>query len=254
MAEFPAMPWWTDRYLADTRHLDRAQHGSYMLLLMEAWRRPRCSLPDDDAILARLAGCTEDEWRAEKAVVMTFWTLDRRRKEWVQKGQLKERAFVENKRQSQRDKARKRWDNEKKGDAPAMPKPCPDDAPTPTPTVEEREGKPSLAHPPVGERAKPVIKFAEFWDAYPHRGGLKKGRAVAEKRFAAAVKRGTTSDAIIAGAKAAHSHPDVIRGYARDPATWLSQEGWLDEFGSSSGSPGSNGYWTSMGFIPEAAE
>lgn len=144
MAEFPAMPLWTDRYLADTRHLSRSQHGSYLLLLMESWRRPRCSLPDDDAMLARLAGCSEEEWLAEKPVIMGLWSLDKRRREWTQKGQIKERLFLEEKRRSQRDKARSRWNKAKKANAVAMPEPCPANAPTPTPTPtfkkEEKEG------------------------------------------------------------------------------------------------------------------
>jgi uncharacterized protein YdaU (DUF1376 family) len=138
VAEFPAMPLWTDRYLADTRHLTHGQHGAYLLLLMEAWRRPHCSLPNDDGILSRLACATADEWVSLKPVVMAFWSLDNRTKTWSQKGQLKERHFVEQKRVSNRHKALKRWNKTEKDDATAMPEAmpnaCPDDAPTPTPT------------------------------------------------------------------------------------------------------------------------
>lgn len=119
MADYPKMPLWTDRYLADTRHLNRAQHGSYLLLLMEAWRRPRCSLPDDDAMLARLAGCTLEEWKADKPVIMALWKLDGRSKEWVQKGQLKVRFETHDFSNSQRDKSIKRWSKRKTLDAPA---------------------------------------------------------------------------------------------------------------------------------------
>lgn len=145
-------------------------------------------------------------------------------------------------------------DNETNGDAQAELEPGSslNQKPEARSQIEDRESKLSLAHPPSGDRAKPV-RFSEFWDAYPHRGGLKKGRALAEKRYAAAVKRGVPEETILAGAKAAHTHPDVIRGFARDPTTWLNQEGWRDEFGATSGSA-SAGYWTSMGYIPEAAE
>ncbi len=70
--------------------------------------------------------------------------------------------------------------------------------------------------------------FAAFWNAYPHRDG-KRGRAVAEAKFAAAVKRGIPPQTIIDGAKRAHSDPRVKAGYARDPTTWLNQAGWDDE-------------------------
>lgn len=150
MAEFPALPFWTDSYLADTRHLNTEQHGAYLLLLMEAWRRPSCSLPADDEVLARLAGLSLDRWGQIREVIMAFWKYDGRRKEWHQLRLDDERAFVTKKRGSQRDKARRRWDRTTKVDATAMPEgmpdACPDDAPTPTPlsdtNVSGAEGAP----------------------------------------------------------------------------------------------------------------
>lgn len=141
MAEFPALPLWTDAYLADTRHLSTEEHGAYLLLLMEAWRRPTCALPDDDALLARLAGLPLERWTDIRATVMAFWSHDGRRREWRQKRLVSERAWVASKSVSQRDKALRRWKGTKKTDAVAMPEGmperCPDDAPTPTPTPIE---------------------------------------------------------------------------------------------------------------------
>lgn len=89
MAEFPALPLFTDAYLADTRHLNTEEHGAYLLLMMEAWRRPECSLPDDDRLLARLAGLPLDRWQEVRPVVMQFWRRDGRRKTWTQRGSLR---------------------------------------------------------------------------------------------------------------------------------------------------------------------
>ena len=151
MADYPAMPLWTDAYLADTRHLNAPEHGAYMLLLMEAWRRRNCSLPDDDRLLARLACMTQTEWEASKPTVMEFWKYDGRSKTWTQKRLMKERGFVQKKSRSQREKAAKRWDSEKKPDATAVPKLCQGDAPTPTPTptptVSEPKGSGADAPP-----------------------------------------------------------------------------------------------------------
>lgn len=137
MAEFPALPLWTDAYLADTRHLSTLEHGAYLLLLMEAWRRPHCDLPDDDRILARLAGLSTAEWDTVKPIVMDLWSLDGRSKTWKQKRLTDERSYVKKRSRSQSDKAAKRWNKPKNDDAAALPEQCPDDAPTPTPTVEE---------------------------------------------------------------------------------------------------------------------
>jgi hypothetical protein len=44
MAEYPFLPLWTDAYFADTRHLTLEQHGAYLLLIIEAWRRADCCI------------------------------------------------------------------------------------------------------------------------------------------------------------------------------------------------------------------
>ena len=116
MAQFPALTLWTDAYLSDTRHLSTLEHGAYLLLLMEAWRRPNCDLPDDDRFLARLAGVSADEWAEIKPVVMEFWTRDGRSKTWKQKRLTKERDAAKKRSKSQRDKIAKRWDKTKKTD------------------------------------------------------------------------------------------------------------------------------------------
>ncbi len=143
MADYPAVPIWTDAYLADTRHLTTLEHGAYLLLMMEAWRRPNCNLPDDDRMLARLAGLSDGEWADIKDTIMAFWKFDGRSKTWSQKRLSQEKDYVSKKSRSQKDKAAKRWDKTKKPDATALPDECQNDAPTPTPTPIEEEDKSS---------------------------------------------------------------------------------------------------------------
>jgi hypothetical protein len=81
----------------------------------------------------------------------------------------------------------------------------------------------------VGQPPSPLAGFPEFWELYPHRDGAKRKRADAEKVYAKAVRNGVEPATILAGARAAHCQPDVIRGYARDPTTWLNQKGWEDQ-------------------------
>jgi uncharacterized protein YdaU (DUF1376 family) len=75
MAEFPALPMWTDAFLADTMQLNAAETGAYLLLLMTAWRRPDNDLPDDDLQLQRFARCSPREWKKIKPKVMCYFLL-----------------------------------------------------------------------------------------------------------------------------------------------------------------------------------
>lgn len=150
MAEFPALTLWTDAYLSDTRHLTAIEHGAYLLLLMEAWRRPNCDLPDDDKMLARFACVTSAEWSEIRDTVMAFWKRDGRRKVWMQKRLLLERDRARTRSRVQSDKAAKRWKKTEKSDAAALPEKCHGNASTATATatdIEEEEpiGSPSSA-------------------------------------------------------------------------------------------------------------
>jgi uncharacterized protein YdaU (DUF1376 family) len=159
MAEFPALTLWTDAYLSDTRHLSTLEHGAYLLLLMEAWRRPNCDLPGDDKILARLAGLSRDEWDEIKEAVMAFWKHDGRSKTWTQKRLMSERDKARVRSKSQSDKASKRWKTGKNSDAAALPQQSPADASTATATdskEEEPNGSPSSAG-----ASEPAVKPAK---------------------------------------------------------------------------------------------
>ncbi|TWI32759.1 hypothetical protein [Paracoccus sulfuroxidans] len=72
-------------------------------------------------------------------------------------------------------------------------------------------------------------EFDEFWSEYPHRGGQKKNRKGAVAKYRAAIKAGVEHEQIMMGVRAMRRFPDVARGFARDPAVWLNQEGWTDE-------------------------
>ncbi len=76
MAEFPALPLFTDAYLADTRHLTAEEHGAYLLLLMCAWRTRGCALKDDNKQLARIVGVTPTRWRRLRPVLAEFFTIE----------------------------------------------------------------------------------------------------------------------------------------------------------------------------------
>lgn len=162
MAEFPALPLWTDAYLGDTAHLTNEEHGVYLRLLMFAWRSPDCCLPDDDKRLAIMTGMTDKKWRAIRPVISAFWTIENG--SWTQKRLTKERDFVRGKSEKNRDAAKARWngkplENKEAHDADAMPahmpEPCQTNAPTPIPTPSKKEdmGK------PISPADKPPVKM-----------------------------------------------------------------------------------------------
>lgn len=75
MSKFPSLPLFTDAYFGDTKHLTCEEHGAYLQLLMIAWRSPGCSIPNDDAKIARMIGLTAKRWQSIKPTIMAFWTL-----------------------------------------------------------------------------------------------------------------------------------------------------------------------------------
>ena len=76
MAEFVALPIWTDAYLGDTTHLTTIEHGAYLLLLFTAWRSKKCKLPDDDVLLARYAKLTKAQWGRIRPILEPFFDVE----------------------------------------------------------------------------------------------------------------------------------------------------------------------------------
>ena len=81
----------------------------------------------------------------------------------------------------------------------------------------------------VSQRDADQDYFSEFWNAYPHRGGVKKGRKPSELKFIAAIKSGAEPSQLINAAKRYASDRAVLDGYGKNPETWLNQHRWLDE-------------------------
>ncbi len=97
MAEFPALPLFTDAFIADTSHLTALQTGAYLMLLMVAWRTSDCCLPDDDRLLARYSRMDFRAWKTHKDVIMSFWNKNENGR-YYQRRLRDERKYVEDKR------------------------------------------------------------------------------------------------------------------------------------------------------------
>lgn len=68
------MPLDVAKYLGDTSHLNRDQHGAYLLLLMAYWMRGG-PLQADDRKLAAICKASPQEWKKLKPVLEEFFTI-----------------------------------------------------------------------------------------------------------------------------------------------------------------------------------
>jgi uncharacterized protein YdaU (DUF1376 family) len=124
------MPLYVADYLLDTTDLTPEQHGCFLLLLMAAWRRNDCALPDDKKWLRSLFPTMHG--RAFNRVVPTllqrFFSLGDDGK-WRNERLSKEHQKACENNQKACEKAAKRWATSKENkdlpDAKAMPLPYP---------------------------------------------------------------------------------------------------------------------------------
>jgi uncharacterized protein YdaU (DUF1376 family) len=64
------MPLYIGDYRADTKYLNAAQHGAYLLLIMRYWQQGE--LPDDEQ-LARIGCISIAQWRRHRPVIRAFF-------------------------------------------------------------------------------------------------------------------------------------------------------------------------------------
>lgn len=73
MSATPWMPFYVADYIADTRRLTTEQHGACLLLLMDSWASG--ALPDDDDVLARVAGLDAERWAQVRPVIARYFQI-----------------------------------------------------------------------------------------------------------------------------------------------------------------------------------
>lgn len=182
MAEFPALPLFTDAITADCGHLTDEEFGRYMRLLILMWRSPQCRVPDDPNWLAKRLRVDALAYALHiQPLMQEFCTLDAGW--WTQKRLQKEFLYVQGLRDKRRNAANSRWhksdDIDIKGKSSMqtdMQSTSNWNAPTPTPTPtykennikEKSKGKNYVtkseradaalarAREKIGERAKPI--------------------------------------------------------------------------------------------------
>lgn len=68
------MAFYVGDYLANTLHLAREHHGSYLMLILAAFKNDGW-LPGDDGLLAQIAKATPEQWATERAMYARFFDV-----------------------------------------------------------------------------------------------------------------------------------------------------------------------------------
>jgi uncharacterized protein YdaU (DUF1376 family) len=99
MSRFPALPLFCDAWTLDTKHLTRAERGTYLDLLVLMWTTPQCRIPNDrkwietrlgyprgDKILAKIIAefCTQQHrhWIVQKRLRKEFFYLAKKKNQF----------------------------------------------------------------------------------------------------------------------------------------------------------------------------
>lgn len=138
MAEFASMPLFTDAWIADTTHLDRAERGLYMDLIILMWRSPSCRVPNEIDWIARKIRASDDEVKTLEGIIEEFCSKDGN---WLfQKRLQKEWNYTFSKRRKNSDSAKSRWSKENYASERNAGDGCERNAPSPSPSPsKERE-------------------------------------------------------------------------------------------------------------------
>lgn len=224
MAKYPALPLFTDSFIADTTHLNAMQTGAYLMLLMCAWRTDDCMLPDDDKVLARYARMDGRAWAANKDLIMGFWRKENGK--WYQRRLRDERKYVEDVSRKNAEagknsalKRKERHSTERQPNFNETSTPTP----TPTPTSISLT---NVSSPPKPKKAADYSEsFEAFWKTYPANGASKK------EAFKSYAKTQESPQTIHEGAQAYAEHIRRTASPVAHATTWLNNERWSVAYG-----------------------
>lgn len=140
MAEFPALPLFTDAFIADTKHLSESELGAYVNILVLMWRSPGCRLPADAGWHMRKLGVSSLKYK-ELYEPLFFEFLTGDGSYLTQKRLKREFEYLTAQREQKRGAAKSRWNKEKHPRSAYAP------TPTPTPPIPS-EAKASSGNAP----------------------------------------------------------------------------------------------------------
>jgi uncharacterized protein YdaU (DUF1376 family) len=237
------MPLYIGDYLADTRRLTTTEHGAYLLMLMEQWRRGW--LPDDDAQLARITGLRVEQWRRCAATLRCFFDAGPLPGTIRQKRLHAEREKAQATSAKRAESARTRWGgtttgfsgtsgkhgedaNPLNGNESAHANALHMDKPGITQSQSQsykREKEVLRTSPSPAPKRGPVADgFEDFWKHYPN----KKGKRAAALAWPRAVQRAGSPAEIIDAVRLTEWDERENGRFIPHPTTWLNRDGWLD--------------------------
>lgn len=226
----PWMPLYVADYLADTAHLNAAQSGAYLHLIMHYWMNG--GLPDDNRQLSLIARMTTAEWRKARPIIQQFfsdgWKHKRIEFELTEAARISAagRAGGEASGRIRRERSAQRSAN----DPPTIDERSFNDPPTncealPSPSQPQSQIESSSLRSEENARARASpSKFDHFWRAYPH----KVGKREAAKAFDRVGKSGAVTFDELMAALTAYANKTDDRPWC-NPATWLNQGRWDDQ-------------------------
>ena len=219
MAEFPALPLFTDALVADTAHLSDEEFGAYMRLLILEWRTAGCKLPADANWHMRRLGIDSGKYsRLHAPLISEFFQTDGNHV--FQKRMMKEFAYLREQSQKQSERAKLRWNKEKglcRSDAASG------NAPHPTPPKVSSEGKPSSDIRRSSAKDSPSPEFLVWWNSYPRTNC---SRAEAWKSYKRARTKGVTHEKLTDSLGQYRHFIERTGSPAAHATTWLNNERW----------------------------
>jgi len=226
MAALPYFKLYSADYLTDTMHLSTEEHGAFFLLLMN-YSQTGKPLNNANERLAFVARLSSDRWLEIKGVLAEFFRIDG--DEWTNKRMEFELESVLTKstraayagKESARKRANVRLSAKGNTKATEVQQKfngrcvSVEQESNHTDTDTDTDKK-DIAH-------STNDAFDQFWKIYPK----KKSKAAARKSFDKAIKRATIEVLLSGVSQLVKESTDPQ--FVPYPATWLTNEGWLDE-------------------------
>ncbi len=212
------MPFYVADYLADTMHLNPAEHGGYLMLILHYWKSG--PIPDDDVRLSTISRLG-DAWSNASSTLRAFFEYENGMLVHRRIDREKANAIVNKDKNQARAKAaaEKRWGKNAPSNAPSMPQALLDECPSPSPSPISLKSKTNTSASPPGDYPP---EFEEAWAAYPPRPGASKKDAC--KAWAARRKEGVSAADLLAGVQRYANYVLYSRTepqFTKQPATFF---------------------------------